>query len=175
MLLLPECVNTKVIGGPKVYIKFKGAWKKLVLIFMFFATFGVLFWRTEGMNFMMAGINFWPMNGTFFSTGAIWQLISPLSVPVQVPKLGLSKSQNRDTLPFLQVTKIVVSKSFVDSLCFGLVKHLFLLIEWNQPKTTQEYLVVEKRKPRVFTDLDPEFFWAWTDFPRLSTRLLISH
>ena len=36
-------------------------------------------------------------------------------------------------------------------------------------KTTQEYLVVEKRKPRVFTDLDPEFFWAWTDFPRLLT------
>jgi len=30
---------------------------------------------------------------------------------------------------------------------------------------SEEYLVVEKRKPRVFTDLDPEFFWAWTDFP----------
>ena len=43
-------------------------------------------------------------------------------------------------------------------------------MESNQSKTTQEYLVVEKRKPRVFTDLDPEFFWAWTDFPRLLTR-----
>lgn len=42
---------------------------------------------------------------------------------------------------------------------------MFALIHLCVSINNKEYLVVEKRKPRVFTDLDPEFFWAWTDFP----------
>merc|ERR1719219_2018496 len=47
---------------------------------------------------------------------------------------------------------------------FALI-HLCVSINNKVETQNKEYLVVEKRKPRVFTDLDPEFFWAWTDFP----------
>lgn len=42
---------------------------------------------------------------------------------------------------------------------------MFALIHICVGINNKEYLVVEKRKPRVFTDLDPQFFWQWTDFP----------
>jgi uncharacterized protein with PQ loop repeat len=41
---------------------------------------------------------------------------------------------------------------------------MFALIHLCVGINNKEYLVVEKRKPRSFTDLDPEFFWQWTDF-----------
>ena len=30
--------------------------------------------------------------------------------------------------------------------------------------TNQDVLVTERRRDRVFTDCDPNFFWNWTDF-----------
>lgn len=42
---------------------------------------------------------------------------------------------------------------------------MFALIQLCVSINNKEYLVVEKRKPHVFTDLDPKFFWQWTDFP----------
>ena len=95
---------------------------------MLFATFDIL----EGINFTMAGINFWPMKDTVFNWGNS-AINESLFCCIQVPKLGLSisKSQNRDTLSFLQVIKIVVSKNKVPLVVFvlGLLNTCFC--EWN--------------------------------------------
>jgi len=42
---------------------------------------------------------------------------------------------------------------------------MFALIQLCVSINNKEYLVVEKKKPRRFTDFDPEFFWQWTEFP----------
>lgn len=42
---------------------------------------------------------------------------------------------------------------------------MFALIQLCVEINNKEYLVAEKRKPRVFMDFEPEFFWQWTDFP----------
>jgi len=42
---------------------------------------------------------------------------------------------------------------------------MFALIQLCVSINNKEYLVVEKRKPHRFTDLDPDYFWQWTDFP----------
>jgi len=42
---------------------------------------------------------------------------------------------------------------------------MFALIQLCVGINNKEYLVVEKKKPHRFTDLEPEYFWQWTDFP----------
>jgi uncharacterized protein with PQ loop repeat len=49
-------------------------------------------------------------------------------------------------------------QSILMNICMFALVHLCVAVN------NQELIVNERRRERVFTDLDPAYFWAWTDF-----------